>query len=859
MKKSELINYKIKNNINFLRLNYFLYQTESNYDFVKKIIYKQYKNNSLCQQIITLNYKNIINLKFYYEQKYFKDTNVLSFERQSLEKYINFKDNKENLIITNLLEINYQLQDKFKFESQLFQHEEMTKESYDIGLKKLKNPFKYYTEDKIKDMIKDCNKKKYDNILLKLNEFLFEKYYHYFLLTKIPNILLLVTLALQQIKKGGNVYFFLRNGQLNNTLKKIFTLLVSRFNNYKVHSISNNLVYLLEFNDFKDNITEETLQKLRNICLKSRPYNYSLCQVLHYYYHLLKKDPKNAIGYELDLNEVGISKQFKSNQASIQILDDIDIEPEITKDGELLVYQLEKMFEEYDNTTRYNILKYVHYKDPNDYQTMYVDKDFIDKIYYENTIQLVKYFEENKIPYNKTYLAYIDKYNTNLFNRLYSIDNNIHMRLIKYSNDLDNFGNKTKKKSNNKNKSNNKTNKNTNSKNPLFKKFNQQSACSYSELQELQSLSFIGYKVKENLLSEISGKKVPMMVKKATEDFARGVSQYLNANYELRYPVSNAFIKLWEIYTAVPNIVPNKNTVKALHFAEAPGNWINCTSNFIATKKPKVENYHWNANSLSAKHPKNLEKFGKGIFSDDYGFMKKYPERWLFGKDGTGDITTTKNLRWFRDYCKEWTKNGKIDFVTGDGGIVGNLVKLQSLEFAQMCMAVGCLSKGGNCVVKHFLPYVQDIPESEDANGFFINLIYIYNLFFKEIRLIKPHSSSPNSGEFYIVGLKFKGITDDEFEKLISPLNNFKANNCFFSKSDIPETFSNQVVEFMEKLLKMNTEHYDIMNTLLTCVIDKDPVIQEKTQCNKFLNSTFLKQLHKIRFEEWIKMNKFEA
>ena len=48
---------------------------------------------------------------------------------------------------------------------------------------------------------------------------------------------------------------------------------------------------------------------------------------------------------------------------------------------------------------------------------------------------------------------------------------------------------------------------------------------------------------------------------------------------------SNGYMKLWEIYNSIPNLVPNKQHVKVFHLAEAPGQWINCTRHYLETKK----------------------------------------------------------------------------------------------------------------------------------------------------------------------------------------------------------------------------------------------------------------------------------
>ena len=411
--------------------------------------------------------------------------------------------------------------------------------------------------------------------------------------------------------------------------------------------------------------------------------------------------------------------------------------------------------------------------------------------------------------------------------KLYSLDNIIHFKIINYNN---------------------------NNNIHLLKKVK---SYHYHELLNSQDKFYINSMIRENNLMKYE-KKVDI-IKKISEDFARGVSKYLNANYELRFPVNNAYVKLWEIYSTIPSLIPNKKNVKILHFCEAPGNWVNCTSNFIYTKRNKIENYDWRANSLNSKNPENIKKFGNDIFGDAYGIIKKHPNKWLYGEDNTGDISKVKNLHWFKNYCKSWSEDSKIDLVTGDGGIVGDLKNLQKLEFAQLCMVLSCCSVGGNCVIKHFLPYIPTIENSSFASGFFINYIYIYSLYFKEIRLIKPLSSSPNSGEFYLVGLKFKGIKDKDYNNIIDKIDKFEENQCLFTKNQISLDFSNQIIGFIEKLINLNIDQYDIWNILLNCTISKDKKFLKLTNCKQYMEPKKLKHMQIQRFKMWVKLYKFET
>jgi hypothetical protein len=249
-------------------------------------------------------------------------------------------------------------------------------------------------------------------------------------------------------------------------------------------------------------------------------------------------------------------------------------------------------------------------------------------------------------------------------------------------------------------------------------------------------------------------------------------------------------------------------------------------------------------------------KYGNNIIEDMYSFIKNYPDNWLMGIDNTGDITKSINIKWYRQYVNEWDKP---NLVTGDAGIQSNNPLIyQKLELAQVLMVASVSRKGGNCIIKHFLPYVTDIPETEQANGFFINYLYLYYLMFEEVYLSKPLSSNPISGEFYLIGKNFIGIDDSIYNKLIDLIDNFQVNMCFFKKKDIPENFIKQVFSFIEKLTNMNVNYIDIQNTFLICFKERDEIIEKVTECRKYLEPKYMNEIQEAKFLEWIKLYNFK-
>ena len=376
------------------------------------------------------------------------------------------------------------------------------------------------------------------------------------------------------------------------------------------------------------------------------------------------------------------------------------------------------------------------------------------------------------------------------------------------------------------------------------------------------------YKEKEKLLSKKKYTELPLLIKKITEGFTRGVSQYINYNYDVK--VSNAYIKLWEIYNSIPYLVKNRKELNVFHLAEAPGQWINCTQHYIDTKKNNVRKYNWLAQSLNHKHKENIKKFGKGIFADDYGLIKKHPKKWLYGKDDTGNIIKIENIKWYREYVKDI----KLDLITGDAGMTGEgikLVDLQQLEIAQLLMVLSLSKKGTNCVIKHFLHYITDLKQSYHGSGYFLNLVYLYYIHFREVQLIKPHTSSPNSDEFYLVGIDFQGIDNKKLEKLYDILENYTENKCFIKKEDLPLEFSIQVLEFINSIFKNKMRQFQIQEFLINCLdnnkkksnqkskktSNKKSSSKKKPLCNKYMNMKFIREIQSKRYREWIKEYKF--
>lgn len=384
----------------------------------------------------------------------------------------------------------------------------------------------------------------------------------------------------------------------------------------------------------------------------------------------------------------------------------------------------------------------------------------------------------------------------------------------------------------------------------------------------------------------------PQPIKYATEDFTRGLAYFLNLRYpKLPMKVSNTFGKLWEVLHKFKimegsnnmNKTNSKKSFKVFHICEAPGQMI-LTAKYFANKKyPNITNYDWRANSLNPYNAENKDKYGK-VFKDDYGIIKNNPKKWLWGADDTGDITNVNNIKWFMKYIKDkWldkSKNEKLDFIVGDGGLNTDLhpVLLQKLDLAQVITVLACSSIGGSCCIKHFTPYILSHKGTYDAGGFFMGFIYLYYSAFEETTLFKPYTSNPDSGEFYVVCKGFKGIDTEQLENLFNILDGFTLNSAIIEREDMPETFTKQVNTFIELISSMNTMASEKVNMLIECYVnmksdkknknkdiksDKQKnmnsnITKKMLQCDNFLNSDNIETILVPRYNQWIKLYEFE-
>ena len=267
-----------------------------------------------------------------------------------------------------------------------------------------------------------------------------------------------------------------------------------------------------------------------------------------------------------------------------------------------------------------------------------------------------------------------------------------------------------------------------------------------------------------------------------------GLKNYIDKEID----VSQAFLKLSEILEKFQLIDKKSKELRAFHFCEAPGQFILATQNYIENKT-KIENYDWIAQSLN---PYQKNKKHRGVFGDDYGLIRKYKNRWDFGKDNSGDITKSKNIRYYKDIVS------RSQLITSDCGLdmsdptdaVYQDKNLSYVNFCQILLVLNGIQEGSHYVSKIFLP---------QTHPFVIGMNYILSKCFEDVFI---HKSLINSGssEVYMVCKNFIHIENEIVEKLFEIKNKFSFSKIFIK---IPKLFLDNYTSVLRIYILRHIEH----------------------------------------------------
>nr|QQV29302.1 cap-specific mrna (Nucleoside-2-o-)-methyltransferase 2 isoform [Kaumoebavirus] len=318
-------------------------------------------------------------------------------------------------------------------------------------------------------------------------------------------------------------------------------------------------------------------------------------------------------------------------------------------------------------------------------------------------------------------------------------------------------------------------------------------------------------------------KRIEQVDAKQWESSSRRLNHYEHLRKEALIPydaqfVSNAWIKMWELTAEfVPTLIDDvfmknkmqvisrggngesvkkkitelnlKKELNTFHVAEAPGSFLLALNHWLYSHHPNIS-WNWIAESYreDAGTRANSQYLG-----DRYGIMRKYDDRWCYGAEGNGDITSTSNLRSFEHHlpkCHLFTSDVKSPVDNYDE----EEAQLYQVHVGHIVAALGTLAKGGLCILKTFSYF--------EARS--INLLFILTQHFEKVYVTKPVTSRPANSETYIVCEDFKGVSDAVMDSLYDHLDEVKTGveKCIYKQIDVPGTLVDKMVEINEALIK---------------------------------------------------------
>jgi 23S rRNA U2552 (ribose-2'-O)-methylase RlmE/FtsJ len=887
------------------------------------VLRKDYNNKLLSQlnqtNLTSLNFHNFIINNNYYKNKSY----LIITKLTSLVQNIYFYNNKDNIDIILFYDSNIPL----TYVKEYIINLNILKQKYKIiNILNILLEYNLYI-NYLNNLKNDKIIKKYDTISCHIGYILgLGLTASYKMMLEIPNIISTIAMALKNIAKDGILLLFWTIVNINvPVIKKILELLVYGFKNVEIidNDINQNLLigvpeYYIKCSGYKDNISDELINKLLDIAIETVEYTYGICDVLDYYEDYTEKNPNHSLFYNkiekedktkdetikssltkkvsrqsssqtLTRKSSSHSTNTKSNIKPIYYIEDINI-PEldkIMKDSHLqfevgqLMNKLEGIFVGYFKMVNNLILNAITKdKDGN----LIVKKEAIIQKDITNLTKLITMFEYNKLPYNKHALNVVLNKQDEILDHFYSLDTPVNQKLIKYEDRTSKMLVKHALE--------------------YFNDYNTDSKLQSKSQSKLQSKSSeidmineyynrikIALQVKYKLLEDISDEntehKIPYRIDSIVHDFAGGLCDYLNNKYKtLPIEISDSFVKLWEILSQF-NLIPEKTqSLKVLHLCEAPGQMILCVKYWIESKCPNLsmDNYEWMANTLNPYEAQNRYRFNKDVSKDMYGLIKHNYDKWLWGYDNTGDITKPNVIKSIKDDIKKkWTNKEKLDLVISDGSISftnNDKLTIQKLDFAQVIAVLACSSIGSDCCIKHFIPYVnledpnlnknnnndknysKILNESITEDGdLFISYLYLYYISFDSISLYKPNSSKSNTSEFYVVAKGFKGIEEDYLDSLLKIIDHFQLNNTLIDKNKIPKTFLSQIKNFLESMSNTNILTIEKENLLLTCYKnneDNNKKVNKILKCDNFFEKKKIDSITLPKYKEWIKIFNFQ-
>lgn len=283
-------------------------------------------------------------------------------------------------------------------------------------------------------------------------------------------------------------------------------------------------------------------------------------------------------------------------------------------------------------------------------------------------------------------------------------------------------------------------------------------------------------RVMENKPAYITGKTNYFTWENVTRELS--ISSILKKSVEASH-CTNAWLKCYEMLGKYKEL-SRKKKINAFHICEAPGAFILSCQNYYRKKNIA---YEWHAQTLHTEV--------EGALEDHFNLIANNPDRWLFRPGSNGDITDVSTIEYYMKTLKG------INFITADGGIGCARHELNDYDvlvakllLGQTVCILSCLARGGDAILKLFLPMSSKTCTS---------IIKVLSSVFKKVWFCKPLTSHSCNSEVYLIMTGYNKIDAKQLAYMTNILKNYSEDECFVN---IDDEFLEQYTDIVDKLCK---------------------------------------------------------
>lgn len=261
--------------------------------------------------------------------------------------------------------------------------------------------------------------------------------------------------------------------------------------------------------------------------------------------------------------------------------------------------------------------------------------------------------------------------------------------------------------------------------------------------------------------------------------------------------ISRAFYKLWEILI-IFDIIPSKS-ITAVFLAEAPGAFVQATSYYRMKFNDKKDYSKDKFYCISVNNGKDIN------FKED--ILKAF-DHVTVCKENNGDITNISVQKDLKKMANE------AELITADGGFKWINENYQEQEayrliLAEIISAFRLQKKSGNFVLKIF----------ETFTPITLKMLVLLNTYYEEMYIYKPFTSRMTNSEKYVICKNYKGISDNELQKLeilLDKINKSEMKDNYITDIFLDYKLSIEIINLNKKLIIdiSNKQYLAINNTI---------------------------------------------